>query len=873
VASHNFEFRIKNIIKQQLLEFKKEGRLVLNIRIQKKSLWIFLVIFSFGGCELALAKETSAMNEWINQRFREPQSGQFYFSFIYDGKPSSDFLKDWNVTTKRQELDSDRIQHITEYLDPTTGLLVRSTAIIYRDFSAVEWVLHFSNTGDQDTPIIEHILPLNSAVVSSEAAQFTLHTSTGDYNSAKSFCPSQTILKPDSTVTLSAHKGRSSSDGFLPFFNMDWENGGVAMALGWSGQWQAQFGMKAPNQLHIKGGMQHTHLKLLPGETIRTPRMLLAFWEGNEPIDGNNVMRQLLIKHYLPRQNGKLVMPPVMGSITDTAPDGTYEAPHLKVMPILADRGIEVFWSDMNPQHWYPLGFPKGTGTWVPDPKKYPNGLAPISQAAHDAGMGYLLWFEPERVAEGTQIDSLCPQWLSKKGPADPVDQFLFRMDIPEARDWLIEHIDDQIRAANIDWLRYDFNLDPLEFWQNTDTPDRQGMTEIRHIEGLYAFWDELLRRHPNMALDNCASGGRRIDLETISRGLPLWHSDLQCLTEDPEADQLQNGGLYRWIPLHGCGDYGYEPSYNFRSAMSSGGIFTNHDNDSMIVVHRQQEAKNLSELGIVPGPWHFIGPFINEEHPVYSHAFGPEFKIDLDKSYENGTLIWQQMPDWFDGEQHVFSTFESKIKHASYVYREIHATSDTLCRIYFGSNDGYKVFINGEFVQGEDIGRSLAIEDTEIELPFKKGTNQLLIKITNKGNTTGFYYSTVPFPGGWFRQNSADPHTRNAVKRSVAMYKKMRPYLLGDFYPLFPHLSDLDVWYGYQFHRPNFDDGAIVLFRRPENRNAVQDIQIKGLKTAQKYEFMIQDTGEKKVLSGKEKLSVTIAETPGSQIIFYKKR
>lgn len=835
-------------------------------------LLIVLAIISFTACENERIIKIQSKSEWTNNLFSEPQTSKPYFSFMYDGNHSSDLLKNWTVTTKRKVLDSNRIEQTTEYFDSTTNLLVRSTAIIYHDFPAIEWALNFTNTGDRDTPILEQILPLNCAILQSEQGPFTLHTNNGDYNSAESFRPIKTKLKQNSTIILSAYKGRSSSNGYLPFFNLASKNSGVAIALGWSGQWEAQFELKEQNRLNIKSGMQKTHLKLLPGESIRTPRMLLAFWEGNEPIVGNNLMRQILIKHYLPRQNGKLVMPPIFGSVTDTAPDGTYEASHLRVMPILAERGIEVFWSDMNPQHWYPLGFPAGTGTWVPDPLKYPNGLGPIGEAAHAAGMGYLLWFEPERAAQGSKIDSLYPHWLSKQGPVEVLDQYLFRMDIPDARNWLIEHIDEQITAAKIDWLRYDFNLDPLEHWQNIDTPDRQGITEIKHIEGLYAFWDELLRRHPKMSLDNCASGGRRLDLETLSRGLPLWHSDLQCLVENPEADQLQNGGLYSWIPLHGCGDYGYEPSYKFRSAMASGGLFTNHDNDSLLSLHRNQETENVKKLGLILEPWYVIGPFIHENVPIYSYSFEPEIRVDLDQSFDNGNLRWTKKSEWRDGEKHIFSTFNPKINHASYVFRTIQASHDTILHIFIGSNDGYKVFVNGKFIQGEDVSRSLAVDDSEIDLPIMKGKNQLLIKITNKGNTTGFYFSTVPFPGGWLRQNSADSHTLNDVKRTVAIYKKMRPYLLGDFYPLFPHLPDLDVWYGYQFHRPDFDDGVVILFRRENNSVPTQELEIRGLKSTQKYEFYIQDSGERKILAGEEKLPVTIIKTPGSQIIFYKK-
>ena len=71
--------------------------------------------------------------------------------------------------------------------------------------------------------------------------------------------------------------------------------------------------------------------------------------------------------------------------------------------------------------------------------------------------------------------------------------------------------------------------MDPRPFWDAADAPDRVGISEIKHITGLYAMWDALIARHPGLLIDNCSSGGRRIDLETISRSMPLWRSDLQC--------------------------------------------------------------------------------------------------------------------------------------------------------------------------------------------------------------------------------------------------------------------------------------------------------------------------------------------------------
>ncbi len=72
-------------------------------------------------------------------------------------------------------------------------------------------------------------------------------------------------------------------------------------------------------------------------------------------------------------------------------------------------------------------------------------------------------------------------------------------------------------------------------------------MTEIRYIEGLYTFWDELRLRHPNLIIDNCASGGRRIDLETVSRSVALWRSDYRYF--EPNGQQCHTYGLSFYLP------------------------------------------------------------------------------------------------------------------------------------------------------------------------------------------------------------------------------------------------------------------------------------------------------------------------------------
>ena len=93
--------------------------------------------------------------------------------------------------------------------------------------------------------------------------------------------------------------------------------------------------------------------------------------------------------------------------------------------------------------------------------------------------------------------------------------------------------------------------MDPLSAWRGNDAPDRQGITEIQHVTGYLAYWDELRRRHPNMLIDSCASGGRRNDLETMRRAVPLWRSDYAY---EEVGHQCMTYGIALWLPYYGTG-------------------------------------------------------------------------------------------------------------------------------------------------------------------------------------------------------------------------------------------------------------------------------------------------------------------------------
>ena len=469
------------------------------------------------------------------------------FSFTYGGRPSSEFLKTWDLKRQARKLDDHRTEHTLTWTDAKSGLVLRCVGVAYDDFPTVEWTLYFKNTGTADTPVLSDIRALDMSVDRRTDGEFLLHHAAGSQAARSDYGPRETPLVPGAVKRLSAAGGRPTNTD-LSYFNLDWGGEGLILVVGWPGQWAAEFTRDGTTAVRIRAGQEKTHLVLRPGEEIRTPLIVLEFWKGKDWIDAQNVWRRWMMAHSLPRPGGKLPAPMLLASSSRAYGEMIGASADNQIMHI--DRYLEealkidYWWMDAG---WYvqQKGWPQ-VGTWEVDPARFPKGLRPISDYAHSKGIKILVWFEPERVAAGTWLAEKHPEWVLGGAKGGLLD-----LGNPEAWKWLVEHVDRLLTEQGIDLYRQDFNMDPLGHWRGNDTPDRQGITEIKHVCGYLAYWDELRRRHPDMLIDSCASGGRRNDLETMRRAVPLWRSDYAY---EPVGHQGMTYGISLWLPYHGTG-------------------------------------------------------------------------------------------------------------------------------------------------------------------------------------------------------------------------------------------------------------------------------------------------------------------------------
>ena len=519
----------------------------------------------------ASSREMLHRSAWFKRHLLDPQP-VLPFSFLYGGHSSSELLPAWPATTQRRRMDQWREQHTRIWVDKATSLQVRCVAVAYRDYPVVEWTVYLKNTGTNDTPILEKVQALDTTFQRGTGEEFVLHGIKGDSCTADSYEPYEVRLTPGLVKKFGppSYSGKSCDgpEGW-PYYNLQMPGGGLIVAVGWPGQWAASFAPEASRDLRVTAGQSETHLLLKPGEEIRTPLIALLFWEGEDLVRAQNLWRRWYLSHNLPQVHGQ-PQPPVM----QIQVDGSAE--NIAQVRSFLEAGIkpDLCWRDAGGSRtWYPSsnGPYQGndvwlnTGTWEVDPAKYPQGFKPFSDWVRAHGMQFLLWFEPERVGDPQcWLATHHPEWLLPGSSHGAI----LNLGNPEPFRWLVDHVDRMIRSQGLDWYREDMNGGgPLPAWRKNDAQDRRGITENLHVQGHLAFWDELRRRNPGLHIDSCASGGRRNDLESMRRAVPLLRSDFQFpeMKGVVEGNQGHTYGLSSWLPFQGTGCYLYD-TYALRS-------------------------------------------------------------------------------------------------------------------------------------------------------------------------------------------------------------------------------------------------------------------------------------------------------------------
>ena len=485
------------------------------------------------------------------------ENDHYLFSCTVNGKPFSELAK---KAEKKLETGTDDVGNALYTLRYTlsSGLVFELEATLFRDYPTVDFVVRVRNGGTKKTGQIKNLCAIDSVFPLPRDRAYVLNTTVGacrtpikdDYD----FSLRTVGMAAGTEYTFSPEGGRSSNLAF-PFFDILGNDCGLMVAVGWTGQWEASFSL-ADEGVHIKARQQTFDSYLKAGEEVRTPSISLTYFDGSAEY-GHNLFRQLILAQYTPKKaDGTVVDIPLPYSISGA----TENIKKLASSVAEGQLGPDTAWLDAG---WYGYreysdssengGWADQVGNWNVNPNMHPSGsLKELSDHLHSLGQKFMLWFECERAFGGTDMLKNHKELFY---PTTNTDSYLLALSQDDALAWLTEYISECVTEWGIDVYRQDFNIEPLWIWEANDEPNRSGMNENKYITNLYTFLDTLRARFPDLVIDNCASGGRRIDIEMLKRCLIMWRSDYSCHDGfTVEGYQYHTQNLNYWLPLHAAG-------------------------------------------------------------------------------------------------------------------------------------------------------------------------------------------------------------------------------------------------------------------------------------------------------------------------------
>ncbi len=494
--------------------------------------------------------ERSRCRRWYDSHIRTSTAPAY--DLAVGGLSLQNHLRDWAFTVGEERAPDDRGGKGTTVLlrHKRSGLRARVEAVIFEAQAACEWTVYIQNEGSAMSPVISRFLAADCTLESEKTNVFFSRGSASSADDFELLCSAV----PPTQMKFSATCGRTESA--LPFFNLCGKTGGAVFSVGWTGQWFTSL-RQTLKGVRIRAGQEYFRAALQPGEEVRSPLCSLTFYDGENALKGFNRFRQMMLQCVYPSSLQPMRSFLLADEFCALNCDELIE--QVNSLPEQTLRAVDTFWMDAG---WYPYkeGWYDGVGNWTPDPARFPAGLRPLAEAIGAKGKRFLLWYEPERVRAGTALfeaGSGHAGWIIQKD-----DNLLWNLANDEACRFLTDYIAAPLKENGVSVYRQDFNFWPLEYWHKADKAfcgGRLGITENHYVTNLYRYLDTLRERVPGLIIDNCASGGKRLDQEMCRRSVPLWRSDYNCVPADgsvesdaAEATQAMTSGLSCWLPYSG---------------------------------------------------------------------------------------------------------------------------------------------------------------------------------------------------------------------------------------------------------------------------------------------------------------------------------
>lgn len=327
-------------------------------------------------------------------------------------------------------------------------------------------------------------------------------------------------------ATLETRFGRSSK-GQHPWFALFSSTGSVLSgSVAWSGNWIIRFEPLAAGSYRLSGGLHDWNFAkdLLPGQVMESPHGILVLGDNLNTVSQQyaRVGRRYWYPHNAPSDQ----LPVEWNHWFSYEDAAINEAVFRANVSAAAEMGVEACVLDAG---WFgPDGLETAwhryRGDWDQvNRARFPRGIPALSEDAHRRGMLFGLWCEIEGLGDKAYLAEIRPELAAAR---DGERSGYVCFGSPQTQEWAYDTLYRLISEYHCDWIKLDFNVDPGAGCNRTDHGHGAGDGLYEHYLGYYRTLERIRQTFPHVILENCSSGGLRIDLGMLRRTHMTFLSD-----------------------------------------------------------------------------------------------------------------------------------------------------------------------------------------------------------------------------------------------------------------------------------------------------------------------------------------------------------
>ena len=329
------------------------------------------------------------------------------------------------------------------------------------------------------------------------------------------------IMNRTSKTIEFTNTGHWSAKAFLPmgYIENTEADCGLFFQIEHNGSWHWEIGMQDNHfYLNVSGPTElqsHFSKDLEPGESFTGVPVCV----GVSRADISEAMSELTLYRRLIRRPNRdnEELPVIFNDYMNCLFGDPTTAKELPLIDAAAEAGCEYYVIDAG---WYADGsWWDGVGEWQESRKRFPGGIAEVTSYIRSRGMVPGVWLELEVMGINCGLAKKAPDdWFFVRHGRRVYDRSRYQLDFrnPEVRAHVSAVIDRVVNEYGVGYIKMDYNIEPGIGTEKDADSFGDGL--LQHERAYLAWLDGIFRKYPDLVIENCSSGGLRMDYALLRR-------------------------------------------------------------------------------------------------------------------------------------------------------------------------------------------------------------------------------------------------------------------------------------------------------------------------------------------------------------------